>query len=392
MKRLCIVTQNHSSASMGGAEYQIDCLLEVMASNQSDIYYLAHHVAPEFEATGYRVVRVGSSASVERFGYWLDTAPLYRALRKIAPDVIYQRVACGYTGIAAHYARRSGARLVWHVSHDSDVMPRSALMEGRNPVKRLFEKCSIQYGIRHAHRIVVQSERQANLLKENFGRKADALIRNFHPQPREAIDKSQPLSIMWVANFKPWKRPEVFIRLAQRLSDVKDARFLMVGVLDGAWGKAWQSDLSRSMRNTPNLDYLGPKSLASVNELLAQAHIFVNTSIEEGYPNTFIQAWLREVPVVSLMTNPDGILDREGIGIHAGSEEQLAQAVRMLLEDRVLRDHYGVRARQYATRSHSLCNAFRLARLIDADELGSEIPAGDRVCRPDLMSRGGGLS
>ncbi len=380
MKRLCIVTPNHSAASMGGAEYQIDRLLDVMTrTRERDIYYLAHRVPLGLKANGYRIVQVGSSDGVGRFGFWLDAAPLYRALRRIAPDVIYQRVACGYTGIAAHYARVSGARLVWHVAHDSDVMPRSEPTDARNPIKRVFEKRCVEYGIRHAHRIVVQTERQAQLLNENFGRKADALIRNFHPQPRESVEKPEPLTVVWIANIKRWKQPEAFIRLAQHLSDIKNVRFVMVGALDGE-GRTWQNDLSHRLANTPNLDYVGPKNQASVNALLARAHVFVNTSLAEGYPNTFIQAWLREVPVISLTANPDGILDREGIGVHAGTEERLSQAVRMLLDDRVLRDEYGKRARRYAMRQHSESNALQLARLIDSDELDSE------TRKPDLAS------
>jgi glycosyltransferase involved in cell wall biosynthesis len=109
-----------------------------------------------------------------------------------------------------------------------------------------------------------------------------------------------------------------------------------------------------------------------VNELLARAHVLVNTSVTEGYPNTFIQAWQREVPVVSLTVDPDGVLDRQGVGILASSEQRLEEALRLLLTDSVLRDEYGARGRDFAARRHSIRNTSALLRLIETGEVDRE--------------------
>jgi len=353
-------------AFMGGAQYQIECLIEsLLPSNRYDISYVARRVAADFQPQGYRIVAIGRTSAVPRLGYLMDAVPLSRALRKLQPDVIYQRVACGYTGVVAHYARHHNARLIWHVSSDTDVQPEN-LRAGSNAVRRWLEKRSIEYGIRHARHIVAQTERQAQLLERNYGRRADAVIRNFHPQPTETIDKSGPISVLWVANLKPLKQPEVFVRLAAQLRDLKDARFIMVGAAPRYGSSQWSDAVTQSIRATPNLDYLGERSQSDVNELLARAHVFVNTSEYEGFPNTFVQAWMREVPVVSLHIDPDGVLDREGVGIHAGSEERLFAAVRMLVTDPVRRAQYAARARQHAMLQHSIQNARLLSQLIDS--------------------------
>ena len=360
---------------MGGAEYQIACLLEALIPLQKyQIHYLAHHVAPDFHADGYRIEQVGRGAANPRWGYITHAMPLYRALLNIRPDVIYQRVGGGYTGIAAFYARRHNACLIWHVAHDTDVTPRSTL-EGRNPVRRFLEKRSIEFGIRYANHIVVQTKHQANLLQKFYQRTTDLVIPNLHPQPRESIDKTGPLRVVWIANLKPWKQPDVFVRLAAALSGLKQVRFIMVGAEAGGAGDVrWSETLMRGIRSAGNIDYLGPRSQADVNELLARAHVFVNTSIHEGFPNTFIQAWMREVPVVSLNVNPDGLLDREAIGVHAGTEDRLIEAVRMMVSNQVTRGEYALRARAYAMQHHSLRNAEALVRLIDrcaAEKRGS---------------------
>ena len=45
------------------------------------------------------IIRIGKRNKPPGLGYLMDAVPLYSALRRIKPHVIYQRVGCGYTGI-----------------------------------------------------------------------------------------------------------------------------------------------------------------------------------------------------------------------------------------------------------------------------------------------------
>jgi len=128
----------------------------------------------------------------------------------------------------------------------------------------------------------------------------------------------------------------------------------------------WQDALTRSIDATPNLQYLGRRSHEEVNALLDRAHVFVNTSTHEGFPNTFIQAWMRDVAVVSLGVDPDAVLARKRVGIAAQSEAELADAVRRLLDQPDLRAGYARRGREHAAANHSLGNAKQLVDLIGA--------------------------
>ncbi len=163
----------------------------------------------------------------------------------------------------------------------------------------------------------------------------------------------------------------MFVRLAKSFSARDDLRFIMVGAPAAVSRKAgrqgaWRNSLMRSIEDTANLQYVGQKTLGEVNELLARAHIFVNTSTHEGFPNTFIQAWLRDVVVVSLSVDPDQLLERQHVGIAAHSESELLAAVRTLIEKPDVRASYALRGRQHAVASHSLRNAEELVRLIDS--------------------------
>jgi glycosyltransferase involved in cell wall biosynthesis len=369
--RLCIVTPHHPSGSAGGAEFQIECLLGALIPSQRyDISYVARSVDPGFRPAGYRIVRIGTRSRQPRFGYGMDAVLLYRALRELRPEVIYQRVACGYSGICTYYARRNRVRMIWHVAHDTDVS-RKTLDPGRNPIRPLIDAASIQYTIRNVTHIVTQTEVQRKLLEANHHRHADGVVPNFHPEPHETLDKSGPPTVLWIANFKRWKRPELFLELAIALSDLEDVRFVMVGAeAAGSGSHDWNADLMRRLRSQRNIQYLGAQPQSEINRLLARAHVFVNTSVSEGFPNTFIQAWMRSVAVVSVSVDPDGVLQREAIGFRADSTVGLAAAVRRLLVEPGLRAEYGERARRYALAHHSLRNASMLMQLIDTGRIG----------------------
>lgn len=364
--KLCIVTPHQSKAQRGGAEYQMQCLVDSLAqAGRYEVFYLARHTDPQGDEQRYRIVNVAGTASLFRFGYAMDALPLYRALKEINPDVIYQRVACGYTGISGLYARNHGTRMIWHVAHDTDVTPGERL-DGRNPLRRFIEEQTLEYGIRRTTHIVTQTHQQAALLQKNYGRAADAVIANFHPEPTEPSDKSGPLRVLWVANLKPWKQPDAFIRLARALSDRQDVRFVMIGAASkGSGDRVWTDELLSAIKATPNIDYLGELSQAETNKQLSKSHLFVNTSLHEGFPNTFIQSWMREAPVVSLHVNPDAVLEREAVGFHAQTETNLAARIRELLDNPSLREQYAERARRYALRTHSLRNTQQLMQLID---------------------------
>ena len=252
--RICIVNPYEHG---GGAEYQISLLIEALAATaQYDIHYLTHFVDGRERPRQYQVSRIGDGGAIPRLGYLVEARSLYKLLRAIDPALIYQRVACAYTGVCAWYARRAGIPMVWHVAHDTEVTPQH-LDRARNVLRLYLEKQAVEWGVRHATRIIVQTQQQADLLRRHYSREADAVVPNFHPSAGEFLDKSGPLTVLWIANLKPWKQPEVFVRLAKRLRDRAGVRFVMVGAPpSGAANGAWQESLLREIAATDNLTYV----------------------------------------------------------------------------------------------------------------------------------------
>lgn len=350
-KKLCFLMPVHPLVGKGGAEYQAGLVLNAIANRSDyDVHFLARRI-PDYRPPDHTVWKIGSENVFSKYGTFVDVHRIYRTLTQISPDIIYQNVGCAYTGVAAAYARTGRAQLVWHIASDADV-DFSLIPTAKERLACRVDRYFLDYGIKKAHKIIAQTRHQANLLEKNFCRKCDACIPVGHPYPQFIPPKSQQINILWIANIKPLKQPEVFVALARvLLSRFPDVQFVMMG--QSKTSDARLQQLLKSIDSLPNLTYLGPIPQSKVNSRLSQGHILVNTSIYEGFSNTFVQAWMRRVPVISLNTDPDGVLVKERIGFHSRNFDQLCRDVQSLVLDTRLREDMGDRARKYAHRNHT---------------------------------------
>ena len=350
---------------MGGAQYQAKRIVEALIERgDSEIYYLARRISPQSRANGYHIRQIGQS-KLQRF--ILDAPTLLRTLEELEPDTIYSRVGCAYTGIAAYYARKRSCRLIWHIASEPDVQPWNEGWLGRFRF-RYIDKLALEFGLRRADVIVAQTQDQSRLLEQNYGRTATEVIPNFHPPAAEHIEKAHnAVEVLWIANLKQIKQPEVFLAVAQALRNLP-AHFVMIGA-NQLMGHA-RTEVERSMAMLDNFEYLGEITNEEVNARLAMAHLLVNTSKAEGFSNTFIQAWMREVPVLSLNVNPDGLLTDGALGAcAAGQVNELIELVRTWVNDSNLRQQTGQHAKQYAHNRFGNAGLERIGKLLhDEDE------------------------
>ncbi|MGI9259349.1 MAG: glycosyltransferase family 4 protein [Gammaproteobacteria bacterium] len=365
---VCFVSPAHWDRMRGGSEYQAKLLIDgLVEQRQVSAVYVANWTPDDSEAYDYSIARISTPSWLRKYGAFLDALSLYKHLKRIRPDVIFQVVGCGHTGISAYYARNHGARMIWRVASDRNVSP-VAIPWWKKP-HAYIERKFLDYGIRNATVVVAQTRDQQQLLAEYFDRSDSLLIRNFHPEPDEPVEKNPgPVKVLWVGNLKRLKNPAAFIRLAEELEKISDAQFIVIG--GESDDPEWVEGIKREMASQPNISYLGSVSQERVNSLLAEAHLLVNTSDFEGFPNTFIQAWMRQVPVVSLNVDPDRLLSEKGLGRVCGTEARLHEESRRLIDDAKLREELGTKCRDYALENHSNKNMLTLINLICADSEG----------------------
>ncbi|MBI2868948.1 MAG: glycosyltransferase family 4 protein [Chloroflexi bacterium] len=262
------------------------------------------------------------------------------ALRRAGADVYIQQGTAGLNPVVCRLMRRP---FVFSVGSDWYV-DRTSPIPGFGRVSRLVSDLTI----RLADAIIVQTGTQQQALSKNYHRESTLIRPCFPLTERGMPDKAEPPVALWVGSMAAVKQPALFARLAEEMPEV---RFRMVA---GPGSREVQEDVKRRARRCPNLELRDTIPLDEIGAQFRQAAVLVNTSLFEGFPYAFLQAWMSYTPVVSLNADPDGILRRHGIGSRSGSFEDMVKDLRGLIGDSSLRREMGLKAREYVEREHGL--------------------------------------
>ncbi len=275
---------------------------------------------------------------LQEFREWLAW---FRTLCSIKADVYVMRCAAPQVGYVQAVCGLLRKRFVYMVAHDDEVSGAYAAAQGI--WGKRFER-----GLRRAEAVVCQHDDQLRLLRANYHREGH-LIRSLCPVPIEGMGERPRRILLWVARMDEWKQPDLFLDLAERMPEVP---FVMVGPPS----HQNPSDLMRlreRMNRLPNLRWRKRVPFEETITLFQEALLFVNTSRVEGFPNTFLQAAACGTPVVSLLVNPEGLLDRYGFGCCAkGDWAEFESQVRRLYADDSLRRRLGESGRRFVRECH----------------------------------------
>jgi glycosyltransferase involved in cell wall biosynthesis len=299
------------------------------------------------------------------------TTRLVSALAEADADVYYQSPAGAFTGITAWFCRMAQRRFVFRVASDSDC----ERIHGR--IRFWRDRKLYDFGLRRADVRAAQTEAQAQMLRTNHGLDSSVVNMIVEP-PRPAPSRVQKdIDVLWLCNLRPLKRPELALELARHLPKL---RFTLAGgPMPG--GRTYYDDVAAAAARLPNVTMLGAVRYAETGALFDRAKIFLNTSSIEGFPNTFLQAWIRAVPVVSFF-DPDGLVSRMQLGRVATSIDEMREAIRELLEVDGYREHIGQQARDFAHREFTTGVASRYLELLDREPRRFRLDAADEGVSP----------
>jgi glycosyltransferase involved in cell wall biosynthesis len=329
----------------GGAEVQAWLLAKELARRGYDVHYVAQSVRGKAGGTE----RI-DGVTLRWLPYrehlrWVQSGQWYRA-QGDRPELVIQRMTSETTGVIGFYARRHRKAFSWICT--GDAIPRRWLHLKRqveaNRAKAPGAMKSLvfladaavrdvmrQLGMRCLTHAFTQNETQRRDLKAAFGLDSVRLPSGHErpATPSDAESRRREAIVLWAGTLGPKKRPELFGELARRFEGAP-VRFVMAGGhADAAYRERVIAALPR------NVEWLGKIPFEETLAWFDRAAALVNTSPpgDEGFPNTFIQAWLRGVPVLTLGVDPDGILREHDLGDVARSVDELAANLSGLLAD-----------------------------------------------------------
>jgi glycosyltransferase involved in cell wall biosynthesis len=217
---------------------------------------------------------------------------LWAALRRADADVYYQRSSAMTTGVMSVFCRRHGRRCIYAGAADVDFIP------GREKIRASWYRAMFRYGLRHVDRVIVQNASQVQAARANHGIEP-VLVPSMFVPPVEARATAANREVLWCGMMREVKRPDLFLELARRMPEVP---FRMVGgpVASADGRQAW-ARIRREAAALPNLHLDGFLPYEVADALYPAARVFVNTSVSEGFPNTFLQAWSRGVPTLAFV-------------------------------------------------------------------------------------------
>jgi glycosyltransferase involved in cell wall biosynthesis len=264
---------------------------------------------------------------------------LWAALARADADVYYTSCAGAQVGILALFCLVRHRRFVFRIAHDDDCDPTRLLIRFWRD-KKLYE-----YGLRRSTSILAQSERQIEALHRNYGLRATHAAMLVE-RPRQLLDtEARDIDVLWVNNFRQFKRPDLALELAARLPH---RHFHLVG---GPIDIALYEAMREKSKSLSNVTFHGAVPYLEVGSFYDRCKVFINTSDSEGFPNSYLQAWVRGTPVVAFF-DPDHVIAREQLGHHATDLIDMEAMVERMLSQPKMLDEVGRRCINYMKREY----------------------------------------
>ncbi len=330
----------------GGAEKQVVMLAGALARDGYRVAIVVSGRAEELpvEVGGVTIgVRRPATRGRGMTGKAVETFRIWRSLAKLPSPYIVVRGAMVDLGIIAVYARLARRRLVFASANVSDFQ------HHRIEPNRLYVLL-YRLGARLSRLIVVQTEEQAELCRRVFRRRASVIpsISQLAPSQDQV-----PVAFLWVGRLVAYKRPLEYIALARALPE---ARFWMVGIPIPhlAGDQMVVEAVMAQATSVANLELLTPRPHVELQRLMARAVASVNTAAFEGISNVLLEGWSMGVPALVLSYDPDGLLNRHGLGAFAAGEmDRFVASARELWRTRHDRVDLSHRCRTYVATHHA---------------------------------------
>jgi glycosyltransferase involved in cell wall biosynthesis len=300
----------------------------------------------------------GWDRGIKGFRFLTHRIPsLWRTLKRTGAGLFYARGMGVLELVVLAFAKVSRAKFVFAVAADSELMGfmdrYHHFHEGNATFWDVISnvvpiEVAARILVRAADVVLVQHEHQA-ILAGQKAKKVVHLNNLVDPELLAVRPKQSSGNILLVGAISKRKGLRVLLPI---IESVEHVVFEFVGTPQHVEGESVWNRLS----GYPNVILHGQLPREQTLEKIATAKALLNVSEMEGFPNTFLEAWVLGTPVISLFVDPGGIIKRNHLGyVCDGDMEELVRLLQV--------GHYDVdtsHARKYVLDQHSPAKAVRL--------------------------------
>lgn len=270
---------------------------------------------------------------------------LNNAMKRADADIYYYNCGDLALGQIAFWAGRHGKKTVYSVASEPDCDP--ALPS----LKQWRERILYRYGLGNTDQVVAQTQRQQEMLRNGFDIHAEVI-----PMPSSGFAAAEPddveeptqQHILWVGRFSQEKRLEWLLDVAVALPQY---------IFDVAGASNARTEYARALlkraESIPNVILHGRLVHRDLGVLYHRARLLCCTSIFEGFPNTFLEAWSVGRPIISTF-DPDGVITSQGLGKSVCTVNELYNGITAFMEDQRLWQESSSAAQVYFSTYHTL--------------------------------------
>lgn len=320
--KICFLLPGWVTRNTGGAEWQCFLLSEELLANGWEVEVITQGeklLVGQYEASEFYNPKITYHYwSRSKQSYLLNFWRLFLLLFKTNSDFYYNRTdARLMRGASALFCRLRRRKMIYAIAHDEELVKRRYydlyrsrnILNPKNLIKKLDTFLTDRLINNSEHRadlVLAQTFFQQEKLLSNLSLKSVVLRNSISLPNAGSLPRKKDKLVIWVANMRVVKQPMVFVDLIRKLNR-SDWQFIMIG-------NTLSFDTHLKKTEIPNLKVTGEISYEETLNYFAKASILVNTSEEEGFSNTFIQAWVYRVLLVSLAVDPDHLIADRGFG------------------------------------------------------------------------------
>jgi len=363
MKMICFVV-GHVHYHLGGAEVQAIRIARELLQRGYEVCYLNNFVRdrdsfPEIEMIDG--IEVYNYRCYERFRLF-DFFKIRRLVNRINADVYYLRACPFNEGFVTYLAKRQGAKVVWQCASGRSLIKfyktKNLFRSGKvlsilaNISNTICHDFLRLYAMYNAGSLIAQNEENRSTLRNRFNRESVLIHKGIRVDEFQLQKDETELNVLYLRSFRTFSRYELFLEVARRFKDCKHINFAMAGKLYESKQKLLDA-IQRS-----GATYLGLLENNIALKTLETTHILIDT-IEEpegltAHNTAFLEAWSRNVAVLSFGSNPDNVFEKHNVGYFVKSVDDCVEKIKYLDRHRNVLRKIGSDARDYVLNNHSL--------------------------------------